>query len=113
MMYVLERKIHNQVPTRPYWYMYIFYPNATLLNKVFIGSDYPGESMDQQNDSDMTGQPDGIYLDENSDWLHTNNSNLRETRRRLGTESTPTGKRRMLSHLSDVRRINPNNCYAR
>jgi len=38
----------------------------------------------------MTGQPAGLDLDENSDWLHTNDSYVWGTPRHEGTASTPT-----------------------
>ncbi|KAG2609605.1 uncharacterized protein LOC120702701 isoform X2 [Panicum virgatum] len=56
-----------------------------------VGSDNPGECMHQQNMSDMAGSPDGLDLDENSDWLHTNDSYVRGTRHE-GTTSTPTDR---------------------
>jgi len=43
-----------------------------------------------QNKSDMTGQPAGLDLDENSDWLHTNDSYVWGTPWHEGTASTPT-----------------------
>ena len=57
--------------------------------------------MHQQNMSDLAGSPDGLDLDENSDWLHTNDSYVRGTRHE-GTTSTPTGKQRVMLHLSDI-----------
>ena len=52
--------------------------------------------------SDMTGQPAGLGLDENSDWLHTNDSYIRGTPRHEGTVSTPTGKQWVVLHLLDI-----------
>ncbi|KAG2656162.1 hypothetical protein PVAP13_1KG064800 [Panicum virgatum] len=45
--------------------------------------------MHQQNMNDMTGQPDGLDLDESSDWLHTNDSYVQGNPRHEGTASTP------------------------
>ncbi|KAG2597297.1 uncharacterized protein LOC120706760 isoform X2 [Panicum virgatum] len=39
---------------------------------------------------DMTGQPAGLDFDENSDWLHTNNSYVRGTPQHEGTASKLT-----------------------
>ena len=50
----------------------------------------------------MTGQPAGLDLDENSDWLHTNNSYVRGTPQHEGTASKLTGKQRVMLHLSDI-----------
>ena len=58
--------------------------------------------MRQKNMSDMIGQPDGLDLDENSDWLHTNDSYQRGNPQHGGTQSTPTGKRRVMLYLSDL-----------
>jgi len=46
--------------------------------------------MHQKNMSDMIGEPDGLDLDENSDWLHTNHSYVRGNAGHGGTASTPT-----------------------
>ena len=51
---------------------------------------------------DMSGQPAGLDLDENGDWLHTNDSIVRGTPRHEGTISKPTGKLRVMLHLSDI-----------
>ena len=51
---------------------------------------------------DMTGQPAGLDFDENSDWLHTNNSYVRGTPQHEGTASKLTGKQRVMLHLSDI-----------
>ena len=50
----------------------------------------------------MTGQPAGLDLDENSDWLHTNNSYVWGTPQHEGTASKLTGKQRVMLHLSDI-----------
>ena len=81
-----------------------------MLIAICIGSDNPGECMHQQNMSDMAGSPDGLDLDENSDWLHTNDSYIRGTRHE-GTTSTPTGKQRVMLRLLDIRWVNTNYCY--
>jgi hypothetical protein len=52
--------------------------------------------------SDMTEQPAGLDLDENSDWLHTNDSYVLGTPQHEGTVSMPTGKQRVMLHLSDI-----------
>jgi len=53
----------------------------------------------------MTGQPAGLDLDENSDWLHTNDSYVWGTPRHEGIASTPTGKRLVMLHLSELRQL--------
>jgi len=76
-----------------------------MLIMIFTGSDHTGECMHQQNMNDMTGQPDGLNLDESSDWLHTNDSYVQGNPRHEGTASTPIGKRRVLLHLSDILQV--------
>ena len=78
-----------------------------ILCKIlfFTPSDSPGECMHQKNISDMIGQLDGLDLDENSDWLHTNHSYVRGNAGHGGTASTPTGKRLVMLHLSELRQL--------
>ena len=59
----------------------------------------------------MTGQPAGLDLDENSDWLHTNDSYVLGTPRHEGTVSMPIGKQRVMLHLLDIRWVDTNYCY--
>jgi len=63
-----------------------------ILCKIlfFTPSDSPGECMHPKNISDMIGQLHGLDLDENSDWLHTNDSYVRGNPRHGGTASMPT-----------------------
>ena len=77
----------------------------TLQNSFFPPSDNLGECMHQKNMSDMIGEPDGLDLDENSDWLHTNHSYVRGNAGHGGTASTPTGKRLVMLHLSELRQL--------
>ena len=93
-----------------YFAEFFFYSHSIMLIAICIGSDNPGECMHQQNMSDMAGSPDGLDLDENSDWLHTNDSYIRGTRHE-GTASTPTGKQRVMLHLLDKRWVDTNYCY--
>ena len=78
-----------------------------ILCKIlfFTPSDSPGECMHQKNISDMIGQLHGLDLDENSDWLHTNDSYVRGNPRHGGTASMPTGKRLVMLHLSKLRQL--------
>jgi hypothetical protein len=47
-----------------------------LVTKIFIDRNgtLSGECVDQQNIRDVTVQPEEMDLDQNSDWLHTNDS---------------------------------------